>query len=680
MKGRYRDSDGINYPFTIEESKLGKNLELNIDFDSIIDEGYKIIVLNHQPGIGKTYTVMDYLMRKCKEDDKFSFFYFTDRHKTIDEHIERLRDKDKEIVKTFAHWKGFGKHCDNEFVEKLLELNVPNNIIKKQFGLDEKYLQYKQQFEDNHRVFAPFYYLSSDYFKNNLPQIVFLDERITQIDTFYYDREKIIKGFEQFNAPQDFIERAKARDIDFFLDNNILDKIKSLYQQKIIATVNKGTKKLDKFKIFNPYNFEQYLKWCKIYNYKYDLYSLPLFYKALDVVTKGIPQVIIDATFNREMFSYFLESYNGEMKELIKDKFKGFKNLRIKILNSKATNEETKVYRMRPGGAWPKSSFTEHSDATWEWLLKDLHEARKIFGDANIGIITYKKLSWLFEAMNFDVEYFGSLRGTNRLENKIVLVIVGTWLPLPPSWKDKEAKKDKDYIDKLVEKYFLIRIDERDVTKASIGAPLPVELEHPKLYQAEDSKSRITVSIESKFKTEDNNKFTKKLVEYYGLPDADKVERFPISAINTIWFDEIYQAFHRNRGLRYPRIIFCYGWYPEQKMMIKFDKTWMPEGFFKYNLRKEFPSTIKIVEGKTPMEAIEDSDKENIFSYYRDKYKGGLMQELMKHIELDEKVNDIADLFHIHKKGEKRGWNTPPITELKKAYHNLKDIMSYSKK
>jgi hypothetical protein len=281
--------------------------------------------------------------------------------------------------------------------------------------------------------------------------------------------------------------------------------------------------------------------------------------------------------------------------------------------------------------------------------------------------------------MNFDVEYYGGLRGTNRLENKLVLVIIGTWLPLPPSWNDKKYDKEKDYIDKLVEKYFLIKLKPENVITAKIGAPIPVEVDHPDLYRNEKSKSRITISIESKFKTNNIDKILDILLKYHSLPDADKVEQFPISAINTIWFDEIYQAFHRNRGLRYPRIIFCYGWYPEQKMMIKFDKTWMPEGFFKYNLRKEFPSTIKIIEGKTPIEAVEDKEKDDIFAYYRKKYKGGVMQDLIKYIELDEKSYDIAGEFRINIKGDIRRRNTIPITDLKKTYKNLKDIIPHRK-
>ena len=62
MVGRNRDSKGIIYPFKFEESKLNKNLEIKIDFDNDIKKGFNIIVLTHQPGIGKTYNILKYIL------------------------------------------------------------------------------------------------------------------------------------------------------------------------------------------------------------------------------------------------------------------------------------------------------------------------------------------------------------------------------------------------------------------------------------------------------------------------------------------------------------------------------------------------------------------------------------------------------------------------------------------
>lgn len=698
MVGRYRSKDGIIYPFTTETSKLDDKLHFNIDFDSIIKDGYKIIVLNHQPGIGKTHTVMDYLLKKSKEDEKFTFFYFTDRHKTIDEQLKRLKDdgdsKDKRILDTFAHWKGFGKYCDDELVEKLLELNISIDIIRKHLGFDECYKQYEKQFNNTKRVFAPFPYLSNEHFLNNPPKIVFLDERITQIDTYTFDKERIAKALESMKASPKYIENAKKGNKEYFHNEKILDEIKGLYQKRIIAAIERDTKSFNKFKEFNPYKLEQYIRWSKIYDYKNDLYSYPLYYSALDVVVKDIPIVIMDATFNKKLFSYFLESYNGEMKALKGNEFKGFKDLRVKILNSDASNKKTTIYRMHPSGCWSKSSLTDYKDTTWIWLLEDLKELRDIFGDANIGIITFKDLRWLFDAMNFEVEYFGNLRGTNKLEKKLVLVIIGAWLPLPPSWseKDKNSSTDvkdadsidekKEYIDYLAEKYFLRKITKNDVGEVKVGAPLNIEGLFPKLYDSFDSKARIRMSIDSKI-------FSKEGVTKFGLrDDADIVDEFPISMINTIWFDEIYQAFHRNRGLRYQRIIFSYAWFPEPNMtMQKENGSMVPELLTRYNLRKDFPSTNDMIQLKDDAthepsikKVMDEEEKKKIFDTYKKQYKGGLMQTLMENIELDENSYDIADKFSINKRGNIRSRDTKPITELKKTYEKVKELVQYSEK
>lgn len=681
MVGRHRSKDGIKYPFDIETNNPDKKLHLHIDFDSILKDGYKIIVLNHQPGIGKTYTVMNYIMDKSKQDESFSFFYFTDKHKTIDAHLKRLREdkkiKGKEILETFIHWKGFAKYCENELVEKYLELNLPREIVIKHFGLEDKYKEYEEQFKNTKRVFAPFYYLTDDHFKDNPPNIIFLDESITQIETYIFDKNKIAHDLKSLKAPQEYIENAKQGNKECFLNEDVIKQIKGLYHKRLISTLEKG-KKLDKFKLFNPYHLEKYLQWSKIYQYENELYSKPLYYDALDAVVNNIPIVMLDATFNINLFSYFLESYNGEMIQLHGDEHKGFKDLRIKILQSNISNNKTTIFRMHPGGCWTRRSLTEFKDKTWQWLLQDLQELRIIFGDANIGIITFKNLSWLFEAMNFDVEYYGNLRGSNKLENKEVLVIIGAWVPLPPSWveKDKNSKdEEKNYIDGLVEKYTLRKITKSDVIEVKIGAPFRIERLFPQIYNSKKSKARIRATMDNKF-------FNYNSLKYKILPDANKFDEFPISVINTIWFDEMYQAFHRNRGLRYPRIIFSYAWFPEPLMLMRIeDNLFVPEPLIEYNLRNEFPSSHDLIDPHKAIEFLEhpirkimtEEQKEKLFDTYRMKYKGGVMQKLIKHIELDTDSVDIAGEFSINKKGEKRSRDTIPITELKRAYKKVKD-------
>ncbi len=676
--GRYRSKEGIIYPFVEEISNVDKNLHLTIPLDSYVKNKYKIIVFNHQPGIGKTYTVINYILNKCRKDDKFSFFYFTDRHEAIEERLKTLDKEaknkdDNKIIKTFEHWKGFSRHCNDSSIDKLMDFRLPIDFIKDNFPVEKAYEEYLKQFKNIKRVFAPFYYLTDEHFKKANPNIVFLDESISHIETYEWNKDKISKVFEKIGTPPEYIEQID--DKGFFWDEEVRKNIEGLYYKSLIKSIEQRGK-LDVYKEFIPNNILNYLRFSKIYDYEIDLYSLPIYYHALDVVGREIPIVILDATFNKNLFSYFIEFYNGEMQKIRPKSFKGFKNLKVKVLKSDVTTYDTVIYRMHPKGAWPKRSFIEMKDTTWPWLLDDLHQLRKIFGDANIGVITHKELSWLFESMNFDVEYYGNLRGTNKLENKLVLIIIGAWIPFPPSWTDDNYQPDRDYIDTLIRKYFLIDIKEDDVIEARLGAPPLVESAFPDIYKPPDSKARIRISIDSKLLTRPG------LGDLVRYKNADFVAEFPLISVNTIWFDEIYQAFHRNRGLRYPRIIFSYAWFPEPKMVMLTKQNWIPIFALNYNLRKEFKPMKEVGDrivtfNDSIRKVISEEVKDRLFEFYRRYEKGGLMQDLMKQIELDVNVDEIQKKFKIHKKGEGRGANTKPITELKNTYKNLKDLIEY---
>ena len=102
--GRIRDSKGINRSF-----KTIELLPKEINFDDMLEQkGQNIYMLAHQPGIGKTYRVMEYLKKKIDEDDDFTFFYFTDRHKTIEENIKGFTDVE------VLHWEGFERIFSNK--------------------------------------------------------------------------------------------------------------------------------------------------------------------------------------------------------------------------------------------------------------------------------------------------------------------------------------------------------------------------------------------------------------------------------------------------------------------------------------------------------------------------------------------------------------------------------------
>jgi len=111
-----------------------------------------IVVLAHQPGIGKTFSVLNFME---KEKDSF---YFTTRHEVIEENI-RSRGWNEGF---YSHWKGFGKLCKEETHKELSMRGIPPKIlcsICKQRG----HCDYLSQFKNRKRVFAPYEFLNTSY-------------------------------------------------------------------------------------------------------------------------------------------------------------------------------------------------------------------------------------------------------------------------------------------------------------------------------------------------------------------------------------------------------------------------------------------------------------------------------------------------------------------------------------
>ena len=109
---------------------------------------------------------------------------------------------------------------------------------------------------------------------------------------------------------------------------------------------------------------------------------------------------------------------------------------------------------------------------------------------------------------------------------------------------------------------------------------------------------------------------------------------------------------------------------------------WMPIFALNYNLRTEFTPMKEVGDrivtfNDSVRKVISEEVKDSLFESYRRYEKGGLMQDLMKHIELDVNADEIQKMFKIHKKGDSRGAHTKPITELKKVYKNLKELIEY---
>ena len=637
MVGRIRDPKGIDYPFKSIEKDPDE-----INFDKLLGKGENVYVLAHQPGIGKTYNVMKYLKHKIQEDKNFRFFFFTDRHEAI---RERLKDWDKD---SFSHWTGFENICDDKFGMMLYKKYhfSPSDICKicpKCCG------SYLEQFKNNRHVFAPFNYLTTSHFKENPPDIIFLDESIKQFVEYFRDFERAKQVLTSIGMP-DVEMTSKSLSTEGF-SNMVIDSFES---QIIEALKNNNNKLLKELEEFNFYNLFQYAHWDNIYNYKLKRYGVPsYYYGAFNAVVNGIPIVFMDATFNQFFFSYLLESYNGEMRKF---KDKGFSKLHAQIFKKLHQNEKTLIYRMRPKDTMPKSSFEsgERWNHTSKWLSEHMNLIMRIYGSKNVGIITFSDYAEICTAFGLEVEYFGNLRGSNILEHKPVLVIIGTYLPKIASWDSRKVNDKDEYFEDLIRKYFLIEAKQEDLKTIQIGAPTEVEESFP--YKL----ARIYAYT-----------YTGKIGTLYKTP-GDLVVKDPAESLNvTGWFDEMYQAFHRNRGLRYPRIIFSYGWFPEPKAIIIHNEKVVGElSQFENNLREEFGDNIK---------KIPDKDVEGFFNNLLEYNKDGLIEEIIayKRQHPDATITDVANIFRNYKRGDRRGLDTKAITWLFECIDTIKEQAKY---
>jgi hypothetical protein len=662
MVGRYRSKEGIDVSPETDFYMLRK--PVHIDFDGMLENKEHIHILAHRPGIGKTYNILKFLKEKSKQDKDFRFFYFTDRHNSIKEHTKEWKEG------TYSHWMGFDKICLNSRMKNLYKWHLwPEDICK----ICKKCEGYKSQFQNNKRVFAPFNYLNTNHFreKKNLPDIVIIDENPKQFTLYSSDNNNAIKLFKSMGHNH-IVKLIKMKEWKTIEDNYPYNKTYLKYKNYILE-LEKDKKKnkrlLQLVEKFNIYNFYQYIHWENIYKYGLKTYGIPtLYYGAFYAVTQKVPTVFMDATFNPNFFSYLLESYNGESKVQGE---KGFTNLivfgyreEIKDIDIKST-----IYRMRPEDSMPKSSFTEPKN--WihtrdNWLATHMKFIMRVFGRNNVGIITYKDLAEFPKAVGYDVEFYGNLRGTNILENKPVLVIIGSYLPVVPSWIAKKKgtyKSNQKYYEDILSEYFLLDVNEDNLKSVKVEAPEVVS----KKYDFSLGKVYSYMYVGD----------TGKMIDTPGDNVAVKPSEM---LINLMWYDEIYQAFHRNRPLinrpsKGEKIIFAYCWFPEPKASVYMtDKDGEIIGdkiselsLIDYNIRDEFNQIKKII----------NDDVNQLFDFLSEtEYgKGGLIEEIIEYILQHPNVTskELTEKYKVFKTGDKRGADTKPMTKLIEGIKILKD-------
>jgi hypothetical protein len=274
----------------------------------------------------------------------------------------------------------------------------------------------------------------------------------------------------------------------------------------------------------------------------------------------------------------------------------------------------------------------------------------KIFNQKHIGIITFRELGDFPKSIGFDVEYYGNLRGLNILEKKKVLVIIGSYVPILYEWHPnfKRDSPDKEAFNELLSRYFLLDVNENNLVSVGVQAP-------------EFISSKFDYKLAKSYAYKYIGKTGKELGTW-----GDEITRNPAEALVLLfWYDEIYQAFHRTRGLRYPRIIFSYCWFPEPNAIIyetddKGKITSNKSGnlsLFSHNLRDEFY-----------VDKIFNDRFNELLNYLSetDYGRGGLIEDIVDDILQNPNITskELTKKYKVQKTGEKRGADTIPMTDL----------------
>jgi len=547
---RIKDASGIEiYKDTVRVGKKGHAQRINFD-----DIDADIIILAYQPGTGKTHAAMNHM------ENHPDTFYFTERHETINELIEEYKVK----LKHYSHWEGFDRICKrNNIKKRSIEKKIPIRFLCELYNCDKLPIcRYFEQFYDRTRVFAPLNFLRREKIRAEPPEMVFIDEGINITEFCKVNNDNLLNLDQELNMPPSYRRAIKNNSYEFFTPSRI-NKIRKRQRERIREAIDiRDSEILERITRVNISEFNDYIRIGRVYNYDRIRYGIPYHYYAFDMVNNGAKIVFLDATHFEKLFKHVLYSYNGEI---------GFKkDIRVGIYSTNTTNKETIIYRMHPAQWHPKVNFVlnqkkdnfNYVQETLKWLPNDLNKIRDIFGEKNIGIITFKEIAEQCRKLGFDVEYYKNLRSKNIFKDKPVLIIIGHFFPPQFEEEDsytKEGNIKKKGLHEEVEKWFLREKDSYH--------PIDIRefIEKKYKFPSYEAKKNLMDLWKEVFW---GKSAPRRHVDQPGkkiiFRKEDPIKLRPVNTIQELFDEEIYQAIHRNRGLKKDRIIFAYCWIPHR--------------------------------------------------------------------------------------------------------------------
>jgi len=537
-----------------------------------------ITVLSQQPGLGKTHAVIEF----CKKNPDKKILYLTTRHRLINEITKGLRKA--------AHWYGFShledgepKGCPkflNPRIGKLHKARLRTSLICSAMGCNKERCRYRLQFKKDKLVFAPVDYINTPYIWDEEVfkfDICFIDETILKTDELSFDQDGYLKAIEAINlkVPFDYVKSLiLERNYEQLQLLEIKDKIISDVDNALIQYANSAN--YDAIHDINNLNINKmidYGHYDKLYQGKIEnckmLGGSPVYYKPFSYkifkIAQQVPVVMLDASFEETLFRDHLEFYNFE--------YGLKKDLEITIYRSNVRNSKSIIYRMNPSSAHPRENFKKHKDTTMLWVYNDLEFFLKTFGSENVGTIHYKEfladniITRRKEYLGFEAMSYGDILGSNSLDGKKVLVVLGTY------------DISHNQVIEEIYKHYLLCYPIDSITDAKT------------IKESHDKSSGDLKSGPWGLEGED---FSDGYRAQWGTlePPLDKLPYMISSAYGA---NEVYQALHRSRFLTNDVIIFAYCHLPgkvsTETSVLKLDKDLKGDIFEMYKFQYGKPRT-----------------------------------------------------------------------------------------
>lgn len=431
---RLTKGDGFNIE---SETISSKNLTLvRRTLPKLMKTNADILIFAMQPGVGKSYTSMNFMSGISDS------IFMTSKHTLLDELEKYFNQRGLEN----SHWFGISharSPCtqkDTAKFQSLMRLGYNNNFICAEIMKCEE-CPYKEQFKETTRVLAPIHYLRTSYLKNDdYPRFsnYIIDESIMDVIEYPYDIDHILNvirplyffgtgWFYEFLVS--IIESKNIEGLRIFkhkIESEIKNALKTIHdllgEDTPLETDIWGMdiKQLSKF---NVDEIIKSLEFQRMYNDEINDWHEPALYKVFDMA-QGAKVILLHATFNEEIFTDMLKSYSAEI---------GISGeINVKIFYTQIENKDTKVYNVNPKAYYPKFSLDRGGLGE---VRQHIDVIGNQIGSNNVGVISFNKynksgtmINESFLDTGLDALHYGASAGRNILEPKKCLVIAGHFM------------------------------------------------------------------------------------------------------------------------------------------------------------------------------------------------------------------------------------------------------------